>query len=99
MRQSIYPVNPPPPPGIPRAFDTLLYLIPRVGNLTFWTAVRVGHLTPDSSTVPRYILVQENMPVRGLGVDKPNPFPSSNASDWEGVRFDAESQDMGHLTI
>ena len=38
----------------------------------------------DSSTVPRYILVRENMPVRGLGVDstrrkceaqKPNPFP------------------------
>jgi hypothetical protein len=24
---------------------------------------------PDSSTVPRYILVRENMPVRGLGVD------------------------------
>jgi hypothetical protein len=23
----------------------------------------------DSSTVPRYILVRENMPVRGLGVD------------------------------
>ena len=25
--------------------------------------------SPDSSTVPRYILVRENMPVRRLGVD------------------------------
>jgi hypothetical protein len=50
----------------------------------------------DSSTVPRYILVRENMPIRGLGVDsyttemrgvaqKPNPFPPSNASDWGRV--------------
>ena len=35
---------------------------------------------PDSSTVPRYILVRENMPVRGLGVD------SHNAGDWGRVR-------------
>ena len=35
---------------------------------------------PDSSTVPRYILVRENMPVRGLGVD------IYNAGDWGRVR-------------
>ena len=35
---------------------------------------------PDSSTVPSYILVRENMPVRGLGVD------SYNAGDWGRVR-------------
>ena len=35
---------------------------------------------PDSSTVPRYILVRENMPVRGLGVD------IYKAGDWGRVR-------------
>ena len=35
---------------------------------------------PDSSTVPRYILVRENIPVRGLGVD------IYNAGDWGRVR-------------
>jgi hypothetical protein len=34
----------------------------------------------DSSTVPHYILVRENMPVRGLAVD------SYNAGDWGRVR-------------
>ena len=29
----------------------------------------MNHLSLDSSTVPGYILVRENMPVRGLGVD------------------------------
>ena len=33
------------------------------------TIRRLHRVTPDSSTVPRYILVRENMPVRGLGVD------------------------------
>jgi hypothetical protein len=48
---------------------------------------RLGRGGADSSTVPRYILVRENMPVRGLGVDSTrNTFPSSNASDWERVR-------------
>ena len=35
---------------------------------------------PDSSTVPRYILMRESMPVRGLGVD------IYNAGDWGRVR-------------
>jgi hypothetical protein len=33
-----------------------------------------NHLFADSSTVPRYILVRENMPVRGLGVDSTRPI-------------------------
>ena len=33
-----------------------------------------NHLFADSSTVPRYILVRENMPVRGLGVDCTRPI-------------------------
>ena len=49
------------------------------------TKITCGAAT-DSSTVPRYILVRENMPVRGLGVDSTRPFPSYNASDWGRVR-------------
>ncbi|CAB3985613.1 Hypothetical predicted protein [Paramuricea clavata] len=37
-------------------------------------------LVPDSSTVPRYLLVREDMPVRGLDVG------SYNAGDWGRVR-------------
>jgi hypothetical protein len=46
MRQSIYAVDiPSPPPG-----HLTPCSIPRVGNLTFWTAVGVGHLTLSHKT-------------------------------------------------
>ena len=46
----------------PRAFVSF----PRIAG----SGNEIGCATDaDSSTVPRYILVRENMPVRGLGVD------------------------------
>ena len=39
--------------------------------MTFLRDTGFSGAVADSSTVPRYILVRENMPVRGLGVDIP----------------------------
>jgi hypothetical protein len=40
-------------------------------------------LGTHSSTVPRYILVRENMPVRGLGVDRSN-YPTRATGNESG---------------
>jgi hypothetical protein len=42
----------------------------------------------DSSTVPRYILVRENMPVRGLGVDT-GPIAQIYMWIWSNTRLNA----------
>ena len=53
----------------------------------FKTLIRVIQ-NADSSTVPRYILVRENMPVRGLGVDSHHTTRATgDESDSECVIF------------